>query len=124
MSILLSDLRKENKICYLIGDFNINLLNHDSHGLTGDFYDLMTSNSFLPLISRPTRITATSATLIMYSPIIWKIVMNHSRVSWSLMSLTITLFSIPIVKLPLSNLMCLSSKDLIVSRIRMPFLMP
>ena len=28
------------------------------------FYDLMTSNSFLPLISRPTRTTATSATLI------------------------------------------------------------
>ena len=64
MSILLGDLRKENKICYLIGEFNTNLLNHDSHGLTGDFYDLMTSNSFLPLISRPTRITATSATLI------------------------------------------------------------
>ena len=63
-TILLSDLRKENKICYLIGDFNINLLNHESHGPTGDFFYLMTSNSFLPLISRPTRITATSATLI------------------------------------------------------------
>ena len=36
MSILLGDLRKEKKICYLIGDFNINLLNHDSHGLTGE----------------------------------------------------------------------------------------
>ena len=63
-TILLSDLRKENKICYLIGDFNINLLNHESYGPTSDFVDLMTSNSFLPLISRPTRITATSATLI------------------------------------------------------------
>ena len=59
MSIPFRDLRKENKICYLIGDFNINLLNHDSHCLTCDFYDLMTSNSSLPLISRPTRITAT-----------------------------------------------------------------
>ena len=29
-----------------------------------NFFYLMTSNSFLPLISRPTRITATSATLI------------------------------------------------------------
>ena len=37
-TILLSDLRKENKICYLIGDFNINLLNHESHGPTGDFF--------------------------------------------------------------------------------------
>ena len=64
LNVYLYKIRKENKICYLLGDFNINLLNHDTHNLTGEFYDLMTSNSFLPLITRPTRITATSATLI------------------------------------------------------------
>ena len=64
LDVYLDKIRKENKICYLLGDFNINLLNHDTHNLTGEFYDLMTSNSFLPLITRPTRVTATSATLI------------------------------------------------------------
>ena len=64
LNVYLDKIRKENKICYLLGDFNINLLNHDTHNLTGEFYDLMTSNSFLPLITRPTRVTATSATLI------------------------------------------------------------
>ena len=58
------ELNDKDQASVLIGDFDINLLNHDSPGLTGGFYDLMTSNSFLPLISRPTRITANSATLI------------------------------------------------------------
>ena len=42
----------------------INLLNNDYHQPTGEFFDLMSSNSFLPLITRPTRVTANSATLI------------------------------------------------------------
>ena len=57
-------MRKENKNCYLLGGFNINLLSHETHNISGEFYDIMTSNSFLPLITRPTRLTATSATLI------------------------------------------------------------
>ena len=55
---------RENKICYLAGDFNINLLNHDTHQLTAEFLNIMYSNSFIPLINRPTRITEHSATLI------------------------------------------------------------
>ena len=47
-----------------MGDFNINLLNTDSHQHTNEFFNLMTSNSFYPLISKPTRITSNSATLI------------------------------------------------------------
>ena len=47
-----------------MGDFNINILNSDNHDLTAQFVDIMTSNAFLPLITRPTRITANSATLI------------------------------------------------------------
>ena len=54
----------ENKLCFLFGDFNINILNADSHVPTNDFIDLMYSNGFYPLISKPTRITSHSATLI------------------------------------------------------------
>ena len=63
ISSIMDILKKENKNCYLMGDFNINILNSESHDLTGQFVDIMSSNAFLPLITRPTRIT-TSATLI------------------------------------------------------------
>ena len=61
---ILQKIRRENKISYILGDFNINLLNNDYHQPTGEFFYLMSSNSFLPLITRPTRVTANSATLI------------------------------------------------------------
>ena len=54
----------ENKICYLLGDYNINILNDSSHVHTAQFVDMMSSSGFLPLITRPSRVTATSATLI------------------------------------------------------------
>ena len=51
-------------MCYIMGDFNLNLLNDHSHQRTGEFLDIMYSNMFFPLITRPTRITSSSATLI------------------------------------------------------------
>ena len=38
-SDLMEKISNENKICYLLGDFNLNLLNYDSHALTGEFLD-------------------------------------------------------------------------------------
>ena len=48
----------------LMGDFNIALIKYSSETNTGDFYDLLCSNSFRPLILQPTRVTSKSATLI------------------------------------------------------------
>ena len=64
ISSIMDILKKDNEYCYLMGDLNINILNSESHDLTGQFVDIMSSNAFLPLITRPTRITATCATLI------------------------------------------------------------
>jgi hypothetical protein len=47
-----------------MGDFNLNLLNYQSHNQTNEFLDIMYSNMFFPLITRPTRITSHTATLI------------------------------------------------------------
>ena len=47
-----------------MGDFNLNLMNHQSHSVTGEFLDALYSNMFFPLVMRPTRITCHSATLI------------------------------------------------------------
>ena len=64
ISTLLTRIKNEGKSCYLMGDFNINLMNHDAHAQTNEFLDLMYSNSFYPLINKPTRITSHSSTLI------------------------------------------------------------
>ena len=61
---LLGNISRENKICFLMGDFNINLINYQNHHLTGQFLDGMYSNMFFPLITRPSRITSHTATLI------------------------------------------------------------
>ena len=57
-------LHKENTIVYIMGDYNINLLNSDTHSPLRLFLDLMCSNMLVPLITRPTQVTANSATLI------------------------------------------------------------
>ena len=50
--------------CILAGDYNINLLNHETHAETGQFLNNIYAWSYLPVIIRPTRFTETSATLI------------------------------------------------------------
>ena len=52
-----------NKI-FLAGDFNINLLNHDSHCETDTFLNLMYSNKCFPVITCPTRFSSNGSTLI------------------------------------------------------------
>ena len=42
----------------------MDLLKADSNSATSEFLDFMYSYSYLPLISRPTRVTRTTATLI------------------------------------------------------------
>ena len=55
---------KSDKELYLMGDFNINLLNTNSHDKSNEFVDLMFSHNLYPLITKPTRISSTTATLI------------------------------------------------------------
>ena len=63
ISPVLSTISFENKLSYIMGDFNINIINED-HQATSDFINLMNSNSLYPVISKPTRVTPTTATLI------------------------------------------------------------
>ena len=47
-----------------MGDFNINLINYNYDKNTGNFFDTRFSQSFLPYITTPTRITRNTKTLI------------------------------------------------------------
>ena len=61
---LLSKIKLENKICYLLGDYNINLLSTETHLSTSEFVETMFSHMFIPLVNRPTRVKERSATII------------------------------------------------------------
>ena len=61
---ILENISNENIKCYLMGDFNINLLQYDTNNTVLNFIDMLSSQSFYPTINKPTRITESSATLI------------------------------------------------------------
>jgi hypothetical protein len=61
---ILSKIDKENKICYLMGHFNIDLLKSESCDYANRFFEQLLTSSYIPLILKPTRITQHTATLI------------------------------------------------------------
>ena len=61
---LLENISKKQKSIFLLGDFNVNLLNYNEHNQINEFLDFVASNSFIPLILQPTRINNHSNTLI------------------------------------------------------------
>ena len=64
LSPMLEKVSFEHQEVFLMGDFNINLLNYESNQETADFLNNMQSNSLVPYITLPTRITPRSKTLI------------------------------------------------------------
>ena len=61
---ILNFVHRENKLFDLLGDLNIDLFKHDVHRPTLEFLDAIYSYNVYPLITKPTKVTATSATLI------------------------------------------------------------
>jgi len=61
---LLQKVSKEHRPCYLMGDFNIDLMKQNKHLHTKHFLDTLLAYGFYPLINKPTRITTESITLI------------------------------------------------------------
>ena len=57
LNIELEKNSKEKSNIFLMGDFNINLLNINSDKKVTEFFDNMVSNSLIPYVINPTRIT-------------------------------------------------------------------
>ena len=57
---LLDKISKEQKSIFLLEDFDFNLLNYIEHNQKNEFLDSFASNSFIPSILQPTRITSHS----------------------------------------------------------------
>ena len=64
ISEVMNVIQKERKLCYLMGDLNIDFLKADDHRATGELLDVLYCNNVFPLITKPTRVTSTTATLI------------------------------------------------------------
>ena len=61
---MLEKVSKEQKQIFLLGDLNINLLNSNVHLSTNDFLGSLASNSIIPYILQPSRLTSHSKTTI------------------------------------------------------------
>ena len=57
-------INNEHKHGVIMGDMNIDLLKFGSHQKTNEYLDNICSHGFLPIITKPTRVTPASATLI------------------------------------------------------------
>ena len=64
LKAMLSKITAEHKECYIMGDFNIDLLKYGNCDSSNRFVNQMFSSSLIPTIKKPTRITNTTATLI------------------------------------------------------------
>ena len=53
-----------NKLLFVMGDFNVNLLDYASHIPTGDFVNNLFSHSLLPCIHHPTRVSEQRGSII------------------------------------------------------------
>ena len=65
LSIMFGKLQHEMKYVYITGDFNVNTLPNIRGNLPyQDIKNILSANLYSPLISKATRVTANSATLI------------------------------------------------------------
>ena len=63
-SSYLSTLESNNIDVIIAGDYNINLLKINERTIVSDYFDMLTSHSFFPKITLPTRLTNNNGTLI------------------------------------------------------------
>ena len=64
LSDITTKINSENKESYIMGDFNIDLLKFQSHEKTKYFIESMLPTGYLPVITKPIRVTDHSATLL------------------------------------------------------------
>ena len=64
VNTLMNLINSEQKPCVIMGDVNINLLKFSNHQKTNEYLENTFQSGFIPTITKPTRVTTSSATLI------------------------------------------------------------
>ena len=61
---IFSKIKKSNKLFHIAGDFNLNLLDHDTNRKVQRFLNIVYRNGMIPTINKPTRVTQKTTTAI------------------------------------------------------------
>ena len=85
---IMKSLNEKGHQVFIMGDINIDFLKYNIHNPTEEYLDMICTNTFLPLITKPTRITDHSATLIDHIYMNTKI--DHGKVTSGIATLDIT----------------------------------
>ena len=64
LSTILSRIESEQKDCFLLGDYNFDLMKYSTHGDTESFLNTLNTYCYRPLITKPTRVTTRTGTCI------------------------------------------------------------
>ena len=64
LTTILTNIYKTNKPSYIVGDINYNIINLNNHLPTQNYHSLLTTLMYQQVITKPTRVTDTTATLI------------------------------------------------------------
>lgn len=64
LSNIIKILNPNSHEIYIFGDINIDFLKYNEHSQTEEFLDMLFANNVLPIITKPTRLTDHTATLI------------------------------------------------------------
>ena len=64
LGTVFSKTKVERKLVFIMGDFNVSLLNYDSNTVINEFINFMVSQYLLRHVLHPTRITDHSSTII------------------------------------------------------------
>ena len=63
LTVLMTNIENKNEVI-LAGDYNLNLLKRNENEACSDFFEMLTTHSFYPQITLPTRFCHTTGTLI------------------------------------------------------------
>ena len=63
---IFSKIKKSNKLFHIAGDFNLNLLDHDTNRKMQKFLNIVYTNGMIPAINKPTRVTQKTTTAMVH----------------------------------------------------------
>ena len=66
LNTFLAKSKTTDKICFVVGDLNLNLIDYQSNAKVRHFVNLIFQHSLVPIVNKPTRVTKNNATLIDY----------------------------------------------------------
>ena len=111
---IFDNIRRINKDLYLVGDFNINVLDYENNVKEKNVVNFAFQNSLIPLINKPTRITRTNATALDH--ILTNAFLNKQIEMWIIKTETSDHFPIFLITDPITSSEIKNKRTLVYKR--------